>query len=57
MLVCIAMGSVVLWFSELRKLLTRSLRHTPVRGADASFSDVSYRRSSPTGRTKDRIEL
>ena len=30
-LVCIAMGSVVLWFSELRKLLARSLRRSPTR--------------------------
>jgi Ca2+-transporting ATPase len=28
-LVCVAMGSVVLWFSELRKLLARSLRRSP----------------------------
>jgi P-type Ca2+ transporter type 2C len=28
-LVCIGMGSVVLWFSELRKLLARSLRRSP----------------------------
>jgi P-type Ca2+ transporter type 2C len=28
-LVCIAMGSVVLWFSELRKLAARSLRRLP----------------------------
>jgi P-type Ca2+ transporter type 2C len=27
--VCIAMGSVVLWFSELRKLLARSIRRSP----------------------------
>jgi magnesium-transporting ATPase (P-type) len=30
-LVCIVMGSVVLWFSELRKLLARSLRRSPTR--------------------------
>jgi Ca2+-transporting ATPase len=30
-LVCIAMGSVVLWFSELRKLVARSLRRSPTR--------------------------
>ena len=30
-LVCIAMGSVVLWFRELRKLLARSLRRSPTR--------------------------
>jgi magnesium-transporting ATPase (P-type) len=30
-LVCIAMGSVVLWFSELRKLLAHSLRRSPTR--------------------------
>ena len=30
-LVCIAMGSVVLWFSELRKLLASSLRRSPTR--------------------------
>jgi P-type Ca2+ transporter type 2C len=28
-LVCIAMGSIVLWFSELRKLLVRSRRRVP----------------------------
>ncbi len=27
-LICIAMGSFVLWFSELRKLLARSIRHS-----------------------------
>jgi P-type Ca2+ transporter type 2C len=30
-LVCIAMGSVVLWFSELRKLVARSLHRSPTR--------------------------
>jgi P-type Ca2+ transporter type 2C len=30
-LVCIGMGSVVLWFSELRKLLARSLGHSATR--------------------------
>jgi P-type Ca2+ transporter type 2C len=30
-LICIAMGSVVLWFSELRKLLIRTLRRSPER--------------------------
>jgi Ca2+-transporting ATPase len=30
-LVCVAMGSVVLWFSELRKLAARSLRRSPTR--------------------------
>jgi magnesium-transporting ATPase (P-type) len=30
-LVCIAMGSVVLWFSELRKLLACSLRRSPTQ--------------------------
>jgi P-type Ca2+ transporter type 2C len=30
-LVCIAMGSVVLWFSELRKLAARSLRRLPTQ--------------------------
>jgi magnesium-transporting ATPase (P-type) len=36
-LVCIAMGSVVLWFSELRKLLARTLGRSATKGVAAQL--------------------
>jgi P-type Ca2+ transporter type 2C len=45
-LVCIAMGSLVLWCSELRKLLARSLRRSPagpVAGGSGESSQVTRR--------------
>jgi len=55
-LVCIAMGSVVLWFSELGKLLARSIRRSPARGLVRDFR-MGPTGNSPTGQTNDRTEL